>query len=183
VFIPQHHSGHAICLRPARAMADADLLALLGLTGWLPAEFGLRREYAVPAVTLAEVGDWTVVADGLSYSLWNRVETHERVPALASEVFVAFTADCWDTFEFRYYRDGQLVRQYTADAETGKPDRVLKSVGEPLPGEAATPDLSNGWAGLYRVAAALGINPTAGVRNRRVLHAPPRTPGQRCWYE
>ncbi|MFO0849918.1 MAG: hypothetical protein U0871_15390 [Gemmataceae bacterium] len=182
MFIPQHHSGHAICLRPVGAVADADLLARLGLTGWLPAEFGLCREYAVPAVTVAEVGDWTVVADGLSYSLWNRVETHECVPALAAavgEVFVAFTADCWGTFEFRYYRDGQLVRQYTADAESGKPDRILKSVGEPLPGEAATPELSDGWTGLYRVAAALGIDPTAGVRNRRVLHAPPRTPGQR----
>lgn len=186
MLIPQHHSGHAICLRPAEAVADADLLARLGLTGWLPAEFGLRRMYAVPTVALAEVGDWTVVADDLSYSLWNRVETHERMPALAAavgEVFVAFTADCWSTFEFRYYRDGQLVRQYTADAESGKPDLILKSVGEPLPGEAATPEFSDGWASLYRVATALGIDPAAGVRNRRVFHAPPRTPGQPCWYK
>lgn len=186
MFIPQHHSGHAICLRPAGMLADADLIARLGLTGWLPAEFGLRRVYAVPTVTLAEVGDWTVVADDLSYSLWNRVETHECVPAIAaavSEVFVAFTADCWETFEFRYYRSGHLVRLYTADADTGKPDRVLKSIGERLPGEAATPELSDGWAALYRVATALGINPAVGVCNRRVFHAPPRTPGQPCWYK
>lgn len=185
MFIPKHYSGYSICLRPAGAVPDADLLARLGLTGWLPTEFRPRRQYLVPMVALAEVGDWTVVADGLTYTLSNRPDTRKRLVALAGDVgelFVGYTADCWDTFGFSYYRGGRLVRDYLADPEAGQPERVMTSVGEPLPGEARTPERFSAWEPLYGVAAALGIGGGVAVTNTRVYHQPPAKPGDPSWF-
>lgn len=180
MFIPEHFSGYSICLRPARAMSDADLLMRLGLADWLPMEFQPRRQYMVPIVVLAEVGDWTVVADGLTYTLSNGSETRKRIASLAidiGEVFVGYTADCWDTFGFSYYREGQLLRDYLADPEAGQPEHVIKSVGDPLPGETRSLERFNAWEPLFGVAAALGISEGVEVTNRRVYHKPPAKPG------
>ena len=135
-------------------LSDADLLGRFRLSDY-------RRAGRVPLtgayVALAGHGDWTLIADGPHYVLWNMGSTRGAVELLGEsrDVFACFGADCDDSFAFEYHRGGRLARRYFVVEGRGGPV-VHEDVGDPLPGELDPAAQPGRMDVRLAVAAALG---------------------------
>lgn len=149
---------HWIAVRCAGQCSDIELLAELGFA----VEPKDLRDYLRlplgPCLAVADSGEWLWVCDSDTYALWNSRPFHPRLAQLGQkwDVLQRFLAECDNSHQFAYYRDGHLVREFFAiDGENGM--FVHKNVGDPLPGESAAIDLGDYGAGVSAIAANLGI--------------------------
>lgn len=151
------NTPYSIFLRCAGRYTDANLLACFGLSSYRPAD-ALHSRFG-QYVALADDGEWTLVADDLCYTLWHMPTTRDAIAVFAEQcdVFACSHGDCDDSFDFAYYRDGRLARQYVVADPGFRGGVVVENIGDPLPGEAAAfVPLCVTSTGL-RVAASLGI--------------------------
>ena len=79
-----------------------------------------RRDPLPPSCTyavIADLGDWTMLADDWLYQLWHLPTTRPAIESLGKgrPVFAWSIGDIDDSFEFSLYQDGKLTRHYSVD--------------------------------------------------------------------
>lgn len=150
------HTPYYIFVRCCGTRSHGHLLRRLGLSDYRrvlePPRFG-------PYAILADAGDWTLIADDWLYTLWHRPTTRPAIAALAEhhDVFACSVGDCDRSFDFVYYRNSRLVREYVVDDPHFRGGEVVENFGEPLPGEADSFQNTGELAIVLGIAASLGI--------------------------
>jgi hypothetical protein len=160
-----------IFVRAAGRYSDADLLNLFGLATYRPTQAPRRLgRYAV----LAGDGEWTMLADDWFYTLWHMPATRQAVRQLAQgcDVFACSVGDCDCSFDFVYYRDSRLVREYVVTDPEFRGGNVVTNAGEPLPGETAAFREAGELQIVLAVASSLGIRTAYSPSDVRA-YAPP----------
>lgn len=124
IFHGHLHAPFFIFFRREPRLSDEQVLAHFGL----PAH---RLTPSVPPfstyVVLADLGDWTMLADDWLYRLWHLPTTRPAIASLARsrDVFAWSIGECDESFEYYLYTGGELVRQYTVDSPHYN-DRIIR---------------------------------------------------------
>src|SRR4029079_5465413 len=87
----------------------------------------------------ANTGPWTLLADDWYYTLWHLKSTQLAIASLAArhDVFACSVGECDHSFDFIYYKNGQLIRKYVVVYPSFTRREVVEDFGDPLPGETA----------------------------------------------
>ncbi len=129
------HSPYFICLKCAGEYSDADLLSKFSLQNY-------QRKPSRPKLgayaMVCENRKWTVLADDWYYTLWHMKSTRPALREMAQfhDAFAFSIGDCDQSFDFVYYRNGNLRRHYEVVDPDFKGGSVKSNFGEPLETEA-----------------------------------------------
>jgi len=164
------HSGFFIFIRQLAAPSDQAILTRLGLDTYREAPRVSRFDRYI---ALCDVGEWTVIADDLRYSLYHAGTAR---PALAElvpdhEIFVCVEGDADRSFEYQYFVNGVLARDCAVDSPLYSDRKVVRDVGAASPGERELLQQDGDFIGLA-VAELLGI-PTRVTPEALRIYAPP----------
>ena len=122
----QLHSPAFIFVRRPHEFADADLLTRFGLHNYERTESVPQFErYAI----LADAGTWTLLADDWHYTIWHMPTTGPTIEDLASthDVFACSVGDIDRSFDFVYYRNAALVREYVVSDPFCRGRKVIQN--------------------------------------------------------
>lgn len=98
-----------------------------------------KDEYAndIFYATLQE--DWVHILDSYSYHLWHNTKLRDHLLAIGKtveELFFGSAGDADHSFDFTYFKGGELVRKYVVEDPTYQKGIVTVNIGKPLDGEA-----------------------------------------------
>lgn len=153
------HSPFFIFVRCAGQYDDLDLLGQLGLNGY-------SRAVKVPGrddkscVYITSDAQWMHIGDNYFYALWHMPELKQQIKDLATkhDIFTCSVGDCDDSFNFAYYRDGQLVRKYVVSDPHWNGGEVTEDFGPPLPGEEEAMQQKDPLETILSIARSVGID-------------------------
>jgi hypothetical protein len=160
------HSAFFIFVRHPHPYSDAELLTRFNLGSYR------RASGVAPLSRLAVISDdgaWTMLADDMHYTLWHMGTTRPAIEAIAKQhdVFACTEGDSDRSFDFMYFKNGQLVREYAVSSPLYS-DRVVDlDFGVPLPGESALLSKDGHNIGLD-LAGTLGIKTRFAVSDSRL---------------
>ena len=168
-------SGHMIFVR-SRTYTDEELLRCLGVTDYQRVDDPVN-EYPKHWVCITNDSQWTQVLDDHNDQLLYRKTTQPGIEELAKhhDVFAGFVGDVDRSYEFVYYRGGDIARKVVVESPTYSDRVTTESIGDPLPGETiVTRDTGkhNETNIILSLAASLGINVTHKRENIRVYQLP-----------
>jgi hypothetical protein len=115
------------------------------------------------------MGSWTMLADDWHYTLWHMRTTRPAIEAIARlhEVYVCSEGDCDRSFDFAYWDNGRLAREYVVQSPRFTDRLIAKNWGAPLPGEAALLATDGCNIGI-QLAASLGIQTRFMMEDLRI---------------
>lgn len=152
-------SGHYVFVRDFGTLSDLDLLAELGLTGYVP-----DREPRFPCryAHIMRAGDWSAFADDWYYTAWHLPGIGDAVALLGSRYEVLRTAigDSDESLEFHHFVGGALWRGFEFRDHAGTTE-ILLDTGAPLKCEADFELGSNAWPLMCAVVDEVGIDSVA----------------------
>jgi hypothetical protein len=122
-------------LKPNILLSDEQILAHFGLnTHRYTPKLPPFSTYAV----IADLGDWTMLADDWLYQLWHLSSTRPAIQSLAKDrdVFAWSVGECDESFEYSLYQNGQMIRQYWVDSPHYHDQVVSTDLGPRLPFES-----------------------------------------------
>lgn len=140
IFNDRLHSPFFIYFRRDPQLSDEQILAHFGLGRY--ERVSLLPKTATYAV-ITDAGDWTLLADDWLYRLWHMPTTRNAIESLGQkrDVFAWSVGDCDESFEYMFYRGGELVRQLTVDSPNYSDQVVRRDFGDKLPLESELHDL------------------------------------------
>jgi hypothetical protein len=155
-FGDQLHAPYFIFLRDGGSHSDLDLLRLFGLSTYQPSKPTNRRHRYV---LFANKGPWTLIADDWWYTLWHMPSTRPTIATLGEscDVYACSVGDCDHSFDFVYYQNSRLVRQYVVVDPDFRSREVAENIGDPLPGESTAFQQFEATDIVLGIANALGI--------------------------
>lgn len=150
------HTPFCIFVRSGNAYADRDLLRLVGMPHYRPIQPEQRIRHHV---TMANLGEWAMVADDWFYTLWHMETKPEILARLGKlhETFACSVGDCDDSYDFEYHRAGRCVRRYVIDSPSYNDQVVREDFGNPLSAERTAFQLEDLWNRVMAIAESLGI--------------------------
>ncbi len=107
-----------------------DMIKSLGLTRYKLCDPNLMQRQVI----IVALGNWTLFADDLFYTLWNSHLTMHVIAKTAQshDIYYDIVGDCDESYEFGLYRDGVLIRQIHV-ASPNYSDQIVKvQTGMPL---------------------------------------------------
>ncbi|WP_425618878.1 hypothetical protein NA78x_002597 [Anatilimnocola sp. NA78] len=166
------HAPFFIFLRRDPELSDQQILGHFGLrTHRYSAKLPPFSTYVV----LADVGDWTMLADDWLYQLWHLPSTKAAIESLAKDrdVFAWSIGDCDESFEYCLYINGQLIRHYVVDSPHFDDQVVRVELGQRLrfESELLASDLPI-VEKMIRMGANLGINVVVKQEMLRIYSRP-----------
>lgn len=114
-----------------------------------------------PHLFITEDDAWLHVVDDWTYTLWHThvIEVlHKQLPG--AEVFACSIGDCDDSFDFRYYSSGRLLRKFVVDDPSfnRQKRKVTIDEGDPLLGEQALDKIESDQEYVLSLAKNVGVN-------------------------
>jgi len=162
----QLHSPFFVFLREPHGYSDQKLLAKFGLDDYrLAANVNSYGRHAI----IANAGGWTMLADDGYYTLWHMKSTRRAIQKLARhhDLYTCSEGDCDRSFDFAFYANGQLLREYAVQSPRFTDRTISKDYGIPLPGEAEL--LRNNGCNIgIELAAGLGIKNRFELNDLRI---------------
>lgn len=154
------HTPFMIYVRSYNSITDQEFMQLFGLQGYQKATPPLK--FAGPHVVFANDSEWTHIADDFFYMLWQDPRTSLVIAELGRsyDVFRNSIGDIDDSFEFEYYRDGELVRKFVYEHNVFEGTRsIIEDSGSNLMGEPETfEELSTAAEKMFpEITKTLGI--------------------------
>jgi hypothetical protein len=134
IFDGRLHSPYSIFLRQPHDYSDEDLLTLFGLGAYQlsnnPTHHGRRA-------ILADADGWTLLSDDWYYTLWHMKTTRDVIRKLARshDIFACTEGDCDRSFDYLYFRNGKLIREYVVHSPGFSDRNVHADHGPQIPGE------------------------------------------------
>ncbi len=155
-----YFSPYMIFINGGYWMSDAEIMEKFGLEGYELITYEKGREIKRKAIFITEDDEWTHVMDDLSYHLWHNKELRKRLQALSKDfdIFICSVGDCDDSFDFTYYRNGEIIREYVVEDPHFKGGEVVKDLGEPFPIETEALKEKDIYVKVTTIAKSLGIN-------------------------
>jgi hypothetical protein len=142
-------------MQNAGRYSDIGLLSLLRVSA-----NPLRHEasHLDVLVAVANDGRWTMIADDFAYSLWNSPVTRPAIAEIAQrcDVFTCSVGEADHSFDFDYFKDGQLVRRCFLPDPDFK-DLIKGNFGPPLPAEPQAFKQKSEIDIILDIASSLGI--------------------------
>ena len=134
------HSPFFVYFRQEPRLSDEQILKHFGLLSF---SWTKQLQESAQYVILTDAGEWTLLADDWLYSLWHMPSTKTAIEALAEsrDVFTWSVGDCDQSFEYKCYRDRELIRQYTVESPNYNDQVVQHDIGEAFEFEKALREL------------------------------------------
>src|SRR3954470_17234866 len=160
------HAPYFIFVQAVGIYSDLDLLRHLGVSH-VAQDFTPSR--ATKSVFVTQDREWMHVADDWSYTLWHADRTRTAIAgfAMRHDIFTCCVGDVDRSFNFAYYQNARLVRQYVVDATLYGERSVVIDEGSPLPGEAEAMQAHEGVDIVLAIAQSLGINVNHDIHDIR----------------
>ena len=154
IFNGKLNSPFSIFIRQPNAYSDKELLQLFRLGHYKRSPVSQNGRHAI----FADAGGWTMLSDDWCYTLWHLPTTKRVIRKLAKshDIFACSEGDCDRSFDYKYYVDGQLVREYTVHSPRFSDREVGVNRGGLLPNEHEIL-VEDGYNIGIAVAAGLGI--------------------------
>jgi hypothetical protein len=155
------HAPYFVFIRSGQQYPDAEMLNRFHLSGYERNDPPAR---ATRYVLLADLGEWTLIADDWFYTLWHLSGTRDVIAELGSrfELFACSVGDSDDSYDFVYYRGGELLRKHVVIDPRYDGGVIQESFGAPLSGEGPAgtlPKLQDYLPYVLGIARRLGIRP------------------------
>lgn len=93
----------------------------------------LKKRY----LFLTQVENWTHLMDDWMYTLWHDTNFKDNVTKLSEhfDIFCCSVGDVDDSFDFKYFENGKLKREYIVEDPKFRGGEVTKNFGIPFIGE------------------------------------------------
>lgn len=119
-------------------MSDKEILEHLGLVDFDLIIDKKEREKKIlhkRYLFLTEDNEWTHLMDDWFYTLWHDKEIRKQIKLLSEnfEIFTCSVGDCDDSFDFTYFKQGKIIRQYIVEDFQFNGGEVVKDIGNPFP--------------------------------------------------
>lgn len=156
-------SGFYIFIKIEVQAGDEEILELLELEDYELVKGEQERKenfLGKRYVFLAEDGTWTHIMDDGYYTLWHDQKIRDTLEGIAKyfDVFHCSVGDSDNSFDFVYYKKGELIRAYGLDYPNYVEGKVARDIGTPLPIEAEALALKSPKEKVLTIAKSLGIN-------------------------
>lgn len=159
-----YFSPYLIFINGGFWMSDAEIMEKLGLAGYeLVTNKKEREKKEIPFkryIFITEDDEWTHIMDDWSYHLWHNKTIRKRLQVLSRdfEIFCCSVGDVDDSFDFRHYQNGEIVREYVVEYPQFKGGVVTKDFGKPFPAETEALQEKEIYVKVTMIAKSLGIN-------------------------
>lgn len=173
IFDGHLHAPFFIYFHREPQLSDEQILDHFGLQAYQSAvKLPPSSTYAV----ITDTDDWTLLADDWLYGLWHMPSTRNAIQLLAKtrDVLAWSIGDCDQSFEYTFYRNGELARQYTVDSPHFDDQVVRIDFGDRLPFESELDDLPIEHK-MDQFCANLGINTIVKRDRLRIYYKPYRS--------
>ena len=83
---------------------------------------------------MVEDEKWTYLMDDWFYTLWHNEDIRKRIQSLSKnfEIFTCSVGDSDDSFDFTYFKQGKIIRQYIVEDPNFKGGEVVRDIGKPF---------------------------------------------------
>jgi hypothetical protein len=147
-----------IFIKGISELSDEEVLELLNLRGPNLVESPKYNDWEF-CIYISRDQHWTHLMDNWLYSNWYSTELTDRIEELSKrfEIFSCSIGDCDRSFAFKYFKNGEKIREYVVESPNYN-DNVLKiNFGNPLPGEGEGLKKKNELDRVLFIAKQLGI--------------------------
>lgn len=163
-------SPYFIFIRKPHEFSDTDLLKMFGLGTYKISIPTIRGQHVI----FADADGWTLISDDWGYTLRHMKTTRAVIRTLGKnhDVFACTVEDVDRSFDYVYYVNGELVREYEVHSPKYTDRQIHVNYGELLPNEQEL--LTNdGYHIGIELAASLGIKTRFTEKDLRV-YVPPQ---------
>lgn len=174
------HGGYYIFLKGENIPTDKEILQLLDMKN---SRLSLldNLEYAInykfPKLYLTECSNWKHLMDNFSYS-FGRYLAHKKKNEAKDifsemihkfEVFEASVSDVDETFHYRYYKNGEMIRHHSVQSvgNSFSENHVAIDFGEKKLGEKQVLEKKNAQEIIFKIAEIYGIEIHHEIANIR----------------
>ena len=132
-----YFSPYFIFIKYGFKMSDEEILGQLGLSEYDLITSNEEREKGVlnkRYLFLVEDEKWTYLMDDWFYTLWHNEDIRKRIQSLSKnfEIFTCSVGDSDDSFDFTYFKQGKIIRQYIVEDPNFKGGEVVRDIGKPF---------------------------------------------------
>lgn len=168
-----YFSPYFIFVKYGFQISDKEILERLGLNGYNLILDEKEREKEVlnkRYLFLTEDREWTYVMDDWFYTLWHNKEIRNWIKSMSQEfeIFTCSVGDCDDSFDFTYFKEGRIVRQYVVEDPHFKGGEVVKDFGMPFPIEKEALKKKDLYQKVMTIAESFGIEMNHKKENIRI---------------
>lgn len=166
-------SPYSIFIKEGPKLSDNKIMVALGLEDYkIVSDEKERNNIALNKryIYLTEDEHWTYVMDDLSYTLWYSKEIRKRILLLSNifEIFSCSIGDIDDSFDFTYFKHGEIIREYVVEDPKFNGGEVVKNVGLPFPIEDIALKKTDTLEKVCTIAASFGIKMNQELAQVRV---------------
>ncbi len=157
-----YFSPYFIFIKEGGKMSDKEILEHLGLNDYKIVADEKERIKEVlykRYLFLTEDNYWTYLMDDWYYTMWHNEEIKNRIKLLSEnfEIFTCSVGDCDDSFDFAYFKQGEIIRQYVVKDPKFKGGEVVKDIGNPFPIEKVALRKNDLYEKVMTIAESFGI--------------------------
>ncbi len=151
------HSPYFIFIECGDYYSDQQVLDLIGASEYRKKEPPTRSE---KGLYITNDGKWTHILDTFFYLLWHSEQVRDHIEELSKKhnIYSCSVGDSDHSFDFIYYRGGNLFRHYVYDQIFDQPGKVTKNLGAELLGEKASLLEADETSKVLAIAESLGID-------------------------
>jgi hypothetical protein len=136
-----YFSPFMIFIKGAAKLADSELLSLLNLNEYNRVEISNENQSGKDSIGymfIANSDEWVCIMDDWNYALWCNEENREKLLDASNEydIFYCSVGDSDDSYDFAYFKTGEVIREYVVEDPSFKGGKVVKDIGIPLPIES-----------------------------------------------
>ena len=115
--------------------------------------------YSLDVLFVIRRGNWIHIMDNWSYKLWHDKKISQDIEQLAKsyEIFQFSVGDIDYDYDFSYYKNGVLKRQFAIEAPNPKNEIIKEDFGTPLKGESEKSKFTEPFDKIIPIAKSIGI--------------------------
>ena len=168
------HSPFFIFIKDNGQLSDEELFERLNIKNYeliSDAEERIRGRELTKKTYLyvAEDNSWKHLMDGWLYTLWHDPEIRKRIKTLSQEfdIYCCSVGDSDDSFDFIYYQNGTITREYVVEDPDYNGGFIAKDFGQPLDAEENAFKINDEIERVLYIAQSIGININHNLENIR----------------
>ena len=159
-------ASYYIFIRDGFKIREEELLERLGLLEYKLLDNEWKRNPKIllrkrkKHIFLAEVENWKHLMDDFTYSLRFNPDFENKLNALSKsfDIFCCSIGDIDESFDFKYFENGALKREYIVEDPKFNGGEITKNFGQPLGNETVALEKKDLQDKVLSIAKLIGIN-------------------------